>query len=34
MRIWARQPMVGSKLARFSRRYFFYGSLVASLMVS
>ncbi|KAL7559500.1 hypothetical protein ACA910_010314 [Epithemia clementina (nom. ined.)] len=34
MRIWARQPMVGSRLARFSRRYFFYGSLVASLLVS
>lgn len=34
MRLWSRRPTAGSQLARFSRRYFFYGSVLAFFVAS
>ncbi|KAL7559514.1 hypothetical protein ACA910_010325 [Epithemia clementina (nom. ined.)] len=34
MRIWGWTPTIGPELARFSRRYFFYGALLAFILVS
>lgn len=34
MRIWAWRPFIGPELARFSRRYFFSGSVLAFALVS
>lgn len=34
MRIWASSSTLGGELARFSRRYFFSGALLAMAIVS
>eukprot|EP00541_Cyclophora_tenuis_P005816 CAMPEP_0116559546 /NCGR_PEP_ID=MMETSP0397-20121206/10460_1 /TAXON_ID=216820 /ORGANISM="Cyclophora tenuis, Strain ECT3854" /LENGTH=448 /DNA_ID=CAMNT_0004085335 /DNA_START=325 /DNA_END=1671 /DNA_ORIENTATION=- len=34
MRTWSRQPLLGTSLAKFSRRYFFSSALVAMAVVS
>ena len=34
MRIWGWTPTIGPQLAKFSRRYFFYGALLAFILVS